>query len=546
MNVDRISSVFKKFDSTNSGTISRQHLQEVLEAVSRLTPDAVEALLAAMCDSGEDIVVDDFLAFLAGSPGAVEVDDEQTHPEDAEAHVPSLRDITGETHQSALEIVEQDTPEAPTGHTKFRGKAKQSRASRAGLVALVAGALRNHGWGAVEPDDVAVEDKSACGGSTTFKMTAKVPELPSVALHSRSSEHVDDLGEVRSQIASRVYAEHGVAPVRLAQGADWFIEAWAGDAVGPVEYMLKERPDRRPLMDPPKCSTAGCNFWTHAGHWNVAVTGGFYCCKSCARGGVHARACQRRWYNPDQPIEWEGDAPDAVLTSCEELAGLLARIHNVPTDWFDEVRDALRSRCPALREAAVGSHVWYYTARRSLFEELTDEGKLQWSVEDGFAPVSAAGARVVSCHGDFHCRNILKLPDGQLRAVVTEFACVAHAIQDVSWALSLWLREPEAKRRFGRAYLAASGLPSEPDDVHAFLVDCEIGRLGVHGPAWAQGLPRKKRGANPELYRVCMKVAAAVRSNTGLQEEVLEAENGFIGFLRRHPDFCAVAGTKAV
>ena len=75
-------------------------------------------------------------------------------------------------------------------------------------------------------------------------MSAPGAEPPVVALHSRcvrlegdgeerendndDDGAVDEVGERRMEAAAAIFSEHGVGPKRLAQGGDWFIDAWVG------------------------------------------------------------------------------------------------------------------------------------------------------------------------------------------------------------------------------------------------------------------------------------------------------------------------------
>ena len=83
-------------------------------------------------------------------------------------------------------------------------------------------------------------------GLRTFKVSAPGAEPPVVALHSRcvrlegegeeeedgndnkDDGAVDEVGERRMEAAAAVFSQHGVGPKRLAQGGDWFIDAWVG------------------------------------------------------------------------------------------------------------------------------------------------------------------------------------------------------------------------------------------------------------------------------------------------------------------------------
>ena len=70
-------------------------------------------------------------------------------------------------------------------------------------------------------------------------MSAPGAEPSVVALHSRcvrneEEDHdndegaVDEVGERRMEAAASTFSKYGVSPQRLAQGGDWFIDAWVG------------------------------------------------------------------------------------------------------------------------------------------------------------------------------------------------------------------------------------------------------------------------------------------------------------------------------
>jgi len=90
----------------------------------------------------------------------------------------------------------------------------------------------------VTPEMVELKDCSGHGGCKTFKVSVKatgdedesprsVLRLPPVVLHSRLEDH-DEHFMRRLSDAHNVFAQHGLAPPRVAEGGDWFIGEWAG------------------------------------------------------------------------------------------------------------------------------------------------------------------------------------------------------------------------------------------------------------------------------------------------------------------------------
>lgn len=99
---------------------------------------------------------------------------------------------------------------------------------------LVVEVLQESGlWSGVQPSNAIVRDTSGHGGSKTYKVSCSGANPPAVALHSRSEATASDpLSQRRMEDAAMVFSEAGIAPPRLAQGGDWFIESWGGTALG--------------------------------------------------------------------------------------------------------------------------------------------------------------------------------------------------------------------------------------------------------------------------------------------------------------------------
>jgi thiamine kinase-like enzyme len=85
-------------------------------------------------------------------------------------------------------------------------------------------------WRNVPIADIKVENVSGHGGSMTFKVTCDGAE-PSVALHSRDEAIASTPTEQRQAAAAAVFQSHGLTPARLAEGGDWYIEAWGGSTL---------------------------------------------------------------------------------------------------------------------------------------------------------------------------------------------------------------------------------------------------------------------------------------------------------------------------
>ena len=68
-------------------------------------------------------------------------------------------------------------------------------------------------------------------------------------------------------------------------------------------------------------------------------------------------------------------------------------------------------------------------------------------------PVSDISSRIVTTHGDFHVKNLVLNSEHKLKAVDYEFSCVSSAIFDLSYAMALWMRGADTKRRFIKTYL---------------------------------------------------------------------------------------------
>ncbi|EOD03981.1 hypothetical protein EMIHUDRAFT_121722 [Emiliania huxleyi CCMP1516] len=154
--------------------------------------------------------------------------------------------------------------------------------------------------------------------------------------------------------------------------------------------------------------------------------------------------------------EW-GGSRSLPWTSREEYAAmgrLLARMHAVPTEWFDASRAEAVRRWPLLGRVTAGSHAWVGLAW-GLWED--EQLFIDWAQLSGaLAPEHPAARRVVTTHGDVHPGNVLQ------SGLVVDFenSCVCSAIYDLAFVVPSFVTgesEAAAARAFVEGYLAAGG-----------------------------------------------------------------------------------------
>ena len=104
---------------------------------------------------------------------------------------------------------------------------------------------------------------------------------------------------------------------------------------------------------------------------------------------------------------WEGSTHGGTdgmhgLEQAAKLGRLLARIHAVPTDWYDASRASYISRFPVLADVPKSSSLWYHSTRSCWMNESKPEWAVRLVAAEELAANSPAGNRVCTVHGDFH------------------------------------------------------------------------------------------------------------------------------------------------
>ena len=433
------------------------------------------------------------------------------------------------------------------------GKTKEDAAK------IVAEALKNDGWKDVSVGAVAVKDVSGGGGSQTFKVSAEGAEPPAVALHTRNTDLVNELTAARTEAVAKLLAASGVAPARLAQGKDWFVEPWDGE---PFPWGSPERDDSL-LARPPKCSTEGCHYWASVRKGNVWLFGGYFCCLMCAgknkgKPEEHDEVgfllpCQKQAYSAHAPIEWA----EHPYARWEEIGALMAKVHKNSPEWYEGFRGELCRQLPAIKDISPASMYWWWGRQTALASEFSDEGYRLWASEEYrvYQPVTEAARRVVTCHGDFQHGNVLHTSAGELKVIDFENSLACCAAMDVCWTFATWCTNPQASReeqkRFIRGYLTEAGYPSDTESVHAFDTDIQIFSLTLPGAVASNIIPRKEGPfvkGSPTVRRLCAEVASTYRADAVFRAEVdatpespglvpWSPHQGLQSYIARHPDY---------
>ena len=197
---------------------------------------------------------------------------------------------------------------------------------------------------------------------------------------------------------------------------------------------------------------------------------------------------------------------DHELASPEALAQLMAQLHALPTEWYTPLKEQFLQRDPTLgdilRQADAHAPCWCLPwsgidtgmlllgvgnpspdiAKRLLELEVQSGVYEKIMLSKAFSPRSAAGKRQAVIHNDFKPDNVLRDPvTGKLTAIDYDLVQVGPAIMDFGLPYMMWLGSRftsyEFRKRFVQAYLSASGFSSAPDDVRAFMLDCEVNTI---------------------------------------------------------------------
>jgi len=107
----------------------------------------------------------------------------------------------------------------------------------------------------------------------------------------------------------------------------------------------------------------------------------------------------------DVVVEGDGGKIVSAEKTHKDFAELLANVHKTDAAWFDAHKEKIGEKLAPLKEATAGAPVWWFALHPLMLKGISDE-KLTELAADFVEPISEAGKKVVTCHGDFHKGNI--------------------------------------------------------------------------------------------------------------------------------------------
>ena len=275
-------------------------------------------------------------------------------------------------------------------------------------------------WEGAILDEITVKDVSGFGGNRTYKITRVCKSnkdiAGEVAFHvvGKNNNSMNQPGILEAQTSATIaFANAGLCPKRLAQKRDeFFIDQWL-----PNSKNLD-----RSVLDVALATKMGC---------------------------------------------------------------LLGKIHQIDPKWYLSHYERLLKTYPGLASVPKGSSIWYLIGRNwpLLFKVDHAASMGTWMrkilkkqiLDLEIKPITTAGKRIVTTHGDFDQGNVIESQEGILNAIDFEQTHVSFAIQDISYFFNSLpcVSNIELKLAFCSAYLAEIGYPHEASDVFDLALDAE-------------------------------------------------------------------------
>ena len=160
--------------------------------------------------------------------------------------------------------------------------------------------------------------------------------------------------------------------------------------------------------------------------------------------------------------QWEGvgDFSGSKAEMWNKCGKLLARVHTIPTEWFDELKAKYIEQEPVAAVFPEGTFAWVHLQRESWQSDLpsmSDDAKFEYAT--AVTTDHPIAARIVTAHGDYHPGNIIDLGEEhdeegvyRFRCIDFEFSCVTHAAHDLSFGVCC-AGESDKKKAFLSGYL---------------------------------------------------------------------------------------------
>jgi len=210
----------------------------------------------------------------------------------------------------------------------------------------------------------------------------------------------------------------------------------------------------------------------------------------------------------------------------QELAQLLAKLHNVPPSWFDERRnwllindEKLKSR-HEFQHIGLRPHVWPLFNYGWMLDQSDQNEVSDWILffhRTDFYPSSHAAKRVVTTHGDFHFGNILRTPSGSLSCIDLDYCCTTFAIYDIAYLFDLDVTEPQERHDFAQAYLLAMGEVADQAAIDELIFEARCYRVACLSDLHNLDIARYTKGN----VLAAIRTAKKQKSNSALRDVIV-------------------------
>lgn len=255
------------------------------------------------------------------------------------------------------------------------------------------------------------------------------------------------------------------------------------------------------------------------------------------------------WYI--EPCAGQDFHPNQDGSDTEKVAILSAKFHRSGTEWWHEYKKEVMPRYPGIEKFPNGDPVFYSVVNRDVDMFITNDMSLGFLAAMGYQPVSEAGKRVVTSHGDFHPGNMLTQEDGTLIAIDLECCYNTYACVDALYYLVQTHSSRDSYRKYAEVYLKESGLDCSEASVNAFLFDIEMIKLTcpLIGLNMSEGFlmmssmtPDAEGNTNPYDMSVgagVRRILAAVATDKKFQEDIVSKGLYTAVFERADPEYTA-------
>lgn len=436
-------------------------------------------------------------------------------------------------------------------------------------------------WAAADPSTVVIDELSGYAGSATYKVSAHGANP--VVLHTASESAMSvDTRMAKLKAAQALFAQHNVGVARICSGDSWWIDPFVGvnpsspfrasfcrflqstahsghvtawkdgklwgkcshvkewerfscvsqpgegrialqswhnafiavDEQGSVSCTSQSVGDKETFLVVPQeqedvIALKGCN-----GKYVSILENGTVCCTASSVGTLERVRLGTFKVEEGSQVE------------LRDLVKALARIHKIPTAWFEPFREGMRKQYPLMETVDHENHLWV----QSGWAQYLFEGADTW-VPSFFHQLTKANKRrtdlpLVTTHGDLHFGNMLRTVDGLCVAIDLESACVASASEDLVRAMRTWgPKDSHDRRELMRLYLEEMELPATPADVDDYLFKvCIEGLSGFdehhhcHDRHYCKSL-----GMPFNEHHVLEEIAARAYHDETLRAELIEA-----------------------